>query len=141
MSDVPAIVETVVRYECPKCGNSCQCGVPYTARTERATKYAEQNPTASVRQIAKETGVSIGTAYQAKAGVQTEHVTTGQDGKQYPARKPKSHKPLPLPPDDGIALKFDSYIAAAIELLRLMPGEQRVDRRDDAIERLQGEGW
>jgi hypothetical protein len=85
----PAIVETVVRYECPKCGNSCSCGVPYAAKTMRAAEYAAQNPAASVREIAKQTGVSLGTAYNAKSGVQTEHLTTGLDGKEYPAAKPR----------------------------------------------------
>lgn len=30
------IVETVVRYECRKCGNNCRCGVPYVPKTVRA---------------------------------------------------------------------------------------------------------
>jgi hypothetical protein len=67
----PGIVETVQRYECPRCGNSCSCGIPYTAKTALATKYAAQNPTASVREIAEQTGVGHGTAQEAKARVRT----------------------------------------------------------------------
>jgi hypothetical protein len=84
---------------CTGCGAeaeaACDCHVGYEPKSVRAAKYAEQNPTASVRQIAKETGVSIGTAYQAKAGVQslnTSDTTTGLDGKSYPAKT--EHKPF-----------------------------------------------
>jgi hypothetical protein len=44
MKDVPAIVETITRYECPKCGNNCQCGVPYVPKTERVAAYDKANP-------------------------------------------------------------------------------------------------
>jgi hypothetical protein len=90
--DVPAIVETITRYECPKCGNNCSCGVPYVPKTERAADYAKANPEASVRQIAKATGASVGTAHKAKAGVHSEHLntTTGRDGKKYQATKAKA---------------------------------------------------
>ena len=103
----PAIIETFTRYECPECGTTCQCGKPYVPKTVRAAEYAAKNPTASVREIAKETGASVGTAHAAKAGVQTEHLTTGRDGKSYPATKPPSFKPPPKhypssPEDDGI---------------------------------------
>lgn len=84
----PAIVEAVVRYECPKCGNNCQCGVPYVAKTARAAEYAAKNPTASVREIADQTGVGRGTAHRAKAGVPHGTLTTGQDGRAYPATRP-----------------------------------------------------
>jgi hypothetical protein len=92
----PGIVETVQRYECPRCGNSCSCGIPYAAKTALATKYAERNPTASVRAIAEQTGVGRSTAHEAKTRVRTGHldeaVTTGRDGKSYPATasKPRS---------------------------------------------------
>jgi hypothetical protein len=32
----PGIVEVVTRYECPRCGNSCSCGLPYNAKTTLA---------------------------------------------------------------------------------------------------------
>jgi hypothetical protein len=68
---------------------TCNCGVAYQPKSVRAAEYAQQHPTASVREIAEKTDVSIGTAHAAKAGVQeTEHVdtTTGRDGKSYSSK-------------------------------------------------------
>lgn len=93
----PAIIETITRYECPKCGNNCSCGVPYVPKTVRAAEYAAQNPTASIREIAKETGVGHGTAQEAKKRTESVHldevVTVGLDAKSYPAAKPPAPKP------------------------------------------------
>jgi hypothetical protein len=89
----PALVETVSRYECPKCGTGCDCGVPYGAKTVRAAEYAQQNPKASVRQIAKATGASVGTPYKAKVGVQSEHLTA----------TPKQAEPAPKPSKPAVA--------------------------------------
>jgi hypothetical protein len=55
-SEVPAIVGTVVRYECPKCGNNCSCGVPYVPKTMRDAEALKDNPEKSNRAIAKEIG-------------------------------------------------------------------------------------
>ena len=65
--DHPAIVETVVRYECPKCGNDCQCGVPYVPKTVRAAEAIRANPEKSNRAIADETGLSEPTVRRARA--------------------------------------------------------------------------
>ena len=95
----PGIVETVVRYECPRCGNSCQCGIPYSAKTVRAVEYAQQNPTASVREIVEQTGVGHGTAQRAKARVPVVHLeadTVGRDGKSYPAAKQQERDPADI---------------------------------------------
>jgi hypothetical protein len=55
-SEIPAIIETVVRYECPKCGNNCQCGIPYVPKTMRAAEAIKANPEKSNRAIAAEIG-------------------------------------------------------------------------------------
>jgi hypothetical protein len=65
-SEVPAIIETVVRYECPKCGNNCQCGVPYVPKTMRAAEAIKANPETSNRAIAKEIGADKVTVDRAR---------------------------------------------------------------------------
>lgn len=117
----PGIVEAVVRYECPKCGNNCQCGVPYIAKTVRAAEYAAKNPTASVREIAKQTGVGHGTAQEAKARVRgrTPDTVTGRDGKSCPATATVSRK-LPEPEIEPISdedITLIGEIMATYELL------------------------
>ena len=86
-----------MRLYCSDCGTEtdakCNCGKAYVPKSVRAAEYAEQNPRASVREIAKETGVGHGTAQEAKAHVRTavhldDAVTVGRDGKSYPATKP-----------------------------------------------------
>ena len=121
----PGIVETVVRYECPRCGNSCQCGIPYSAKTVRAVEYAQQNPTASVREIAKQTGVSVGTAYGAKTRVQPEHlkaepVTVGRDGKSYPAAKPAAKQQQELSTTGQLEAQAYRHLDRIVEALRQM---------------------
>jgi hypothetical protein len=140
----PAIKQSIVQLCCVGCGAeanaSCNCGKPYVPKLKRATEYAEQNPTASVREIAQEAGVGHGTAQEAKARVRDrtpDAVTTGLDGKGYPAKK---HKLPPLAADDTIVNEFNVLIDGALELTEQMTDEQRADCCDDAIRRLQGEG-
>jgi hypothetical protein len=133
----PGIVETVLRYECPRCGNNCQCGVPYIAKTVRAAEYAAKNPTASVREIADETGVGHGTAQRAKAGVPHGTPTTGRDGRTYPAVKPsatKSDRPAtrqsaikPEVPEqrENLILKAHQAMKPVIALMQRMTPQQR----------------
>src|SRR4029077_7963628 len=87
----PAIVETLTRYECPKCGNNCQCGVPYVPKTIRAAEAIKADPNKSARAIAAEIGVSRETVRQARGD--NRHLSperTGRDGKSYPATKPQA---------------------------------------------------
>jgi hypothetical protein len=91
---------TPVRLRCSKCGTAeidaaCNCGAPYEP-IEIAKTYAKENPSASIRKIARETGTSHATAQRAKAGVSGDTPTKGNDGKQYPARqKPRQDEPKP----------------------------------------------
>ena len=130
----PGIVETVVRYECPRCGTSCECGVPYGAKVVRASEYAQQNPSASVREIAKEAKVSLGTAYNAKSGVQSERcdTTTGRDGKTYPAAKPRGTSASPTiaqAPDIAAKMILDLYLKLAFAERSYV--RDQMDRIDD----------
>jgi hypothetical protein len=96
-SEVPAIVETVVRYECPKCGNNCQCGVPYVPKTMRAAEAIKANPEKSNRAIAAEFGVGKETVREARnelaatGQLEADAPRTGLDGKtrKQPSSKPK----------------------------------------------------
>ena len=103
------------KMECNVCGKeadavfhpTCDCNAGFRSQTRKAVEYAEKNPTASVRQIAKETDVSFGTAYQAKAGVQslnTSESTTGRDGKTYPAVQQREPPPVSPPRDPNQAI-------------------------------------
>jgi hypothetical protein len=138
----PGIVETVTRYECPRCGNNCQCGVPYVPKTQRvarAAEYAEQNPSASVREIAEQTGASVGTAYKAKSDVQmnTSPTVTGRDGKSYPARNvPESGtQSAAKPPPDPVAAAHKA-LDPVIERIHGMAPDQRKRFRQQAVERI-----
>jgi hypothetical protein len=97
----PAIKISVQRLACFDCGSetnaTCTCGVAYLPKAvERAAEYVEQNPTASVREIAKEADVSLGTAYNARSGVQSLNTsTTGRDGKSYPRTRPRGTNASP----------------------------------------------
>jgi hypothetical protein len=90
-----AIVETVARYECPKCGNNCSCGVPYVAKMVRATEAVKANREKSDRAIAKDIGVSQPTVSKARKEVEATdkqfsvEARTGLDGKirKLPERK------------------------------------------------------
>ena len=76
---------------CTGCGAeanaSCNCGKPYVPKAARAEKYAKENPSASVREIAEKADVSHGTAQRAKARVSDGTPVNGRDGKEYPATK------------------------------------------------------
>jgi hypothetical protein len=63
----PTIEERVVRYECPKCGNNCQCGVPYVPKTVRAAEAIAAHLEKSDRAIAGEIGVDHKTVAKVRA--------------------------------------------------------------------------
>jgi hypothetical protein len=87
---VPAIKISIQRMQCTACGAeanaSCNCGKPY-APIKIAQNYVRANPSASVRAVAKETGVSHATAQRAKAAVSLDTPVIGRDGKTYSAKK------------------------------------------------------
>lgn len=102
----PGIVETVVRYECPRCGNNCQCGVPYIAKTVRAAEAIRANPEKSDRAIAKEIDASPTTVGKAREQLSTDGqletsaapVWTARRGRRRHARRIthlKSRRPIP----------------------------------------------
>jgi hypothetical protein len=81
------IVHSLARLQCTKCGAeanaSCDCGEPYKP-VEIAKDYARKNPTASIREISAQTGVSHASAQRAKSRVSPDTPVTGRDGKTYP---------------------------------------------------------
>jgi hypothetical protein len=83
------IVHSLARLQCTRCGAeanaSCNCGEPYKP-VEIAKAYSRENPSASVREISAQTGVSHASAQRAKSGVSGDTPTTGRDGKNYPAK-------------------------------------------------------
>jgi hypothetical protein len=91
------IVETVVRYECPKCGNNCQCGVPYVPKTARAREAIEANPEKSNRAIAAEIGADEKTVRKARKSTADQSAVqerVGLDGKtrKVPKKKPEEEE-------------------------------------------------
>jgi hypothetical protein len=105
----------------------------------RAAEYAEQNPTASVREIAEQTGVGHGTAQEAKAGVRTDRtpsVTVGQDGKIYAAIKPPAMKHRA--PEQPADLLTEAHLALGpvIEVVRRMASGEKARFRQKAVERI-----
>jgi hypothetical protein len=119
------------KVECMACGAeadatfhpTCNCNAGFKSKTQKAVEYAEKNPTASVRQIAEETGVGHGTAQEARARVRSPYTSapesvTGRDGKTYPATKPEPSKLV----DDSLTALAEAarHKARIIELMRLM---------------------
>jgi hypothetical protein len=92
MTVTAEIIETVVRYECPKCGNNCRCGVPYVPKTARAAEAIRAHPEKSNRAIADEIGADEKTVRKARADQSAPAAVTGRDGKQYPARAPRQER-------------------------------------------------
>jgi hypothetical protein len=119
-SEVPAIVETVVRYECPKCGNNCQCGVPYVPKTMRAAEAIKANPKKSDRAIAKEIGASPTTVGKVREeltvhdGQLKDSPRTGLDGKtrKLPAKVKVNGQPIET---DNLGPAAQEQIARALE--------------------------
>jgi hypothetical protein len=83
------IVQSLARLQCTKCGAeanaTCNCGEPYKP-VEIAKDYVRKNPTASVREVAAQTGVSHASAQRAKSRVSPDTPVTGRDGKTYPKK-------------------------------------------------------
>jgi hypothetical protein len=140
LDNPPAFKISVQRLACFDCGSetnaTCNCGVAYLPKAaERAAEYAQQHPAASVREIAKETDVSVGTAYQAKAGVQplnTSQTTTGRDGKSYPRTRPRGTNASPTieqAPDVAVKMIVDLY--QKLNFAERSEVRDRMDRIDD----------
>jgi hypothetical protein len=93
----PVIEEKIVRYECPKCGNNCQCGVPYVPKTMRAAEAVKAHPEKSNRMIAEEIGVHPSTVDEARKqlpGDPAVEKRTGLDGKARQMPQPAEPKPV-----------------------------------------------
>jgi hypothetical protein len=125
---------------CTGCGAetnaACNCGKAYVPKLERAAEYAEQHPTASVREIAERTGVGHGTAQEAKAGVRDrtpEPVTTGRDGKSYTATKPPT-EPKPLDEGDLIVRLHNGPITEIRHGLQQLSPAARARLREMALD-------
>jgi hypothetical protein len=134
--DHPAIVETVVRYECPKCGNDCQCGVPYVPKTVRAAEAIRANPEKSNRAIADETGLSEPTVRRARASDDAPELerVTGRDGKSYPATKPQTD--ADEPPRRDLFAEANVLKLKVLDLVALMTNEERNQFRRVLIEEI-----
>jgi hypothetical protein len=139
----PAIVETVVRYECPRCGNNCECGVPYVAKTVRATEAIKANPEKSDRMIAKEIDASPTTVGKAREQLSTtgqlkDTPRIGLDGK---TRKTTS-EPLsegnitfePVSEDKIITTAANGPVFEITKILRRLSPSGRVQLRRIALE-------
>jgi hypothetical protein len=87
------IVHSLARLQCTRCGAeanaSCNCGEPYKP-VEIAKAYSRKNPSASVREISAQTGVSHASAQRAKSGVSGDTPVTGRDGKTYKGKREPS---------------------------------------------------
>jgi hypothetical protein len=127
----PAIVETLTRYECPRCGNNCQCGVPYVPKTVRAAEAIAAAPEKSNRMLAKETGLSEPTIRRARASDDAPATVTGRDGKSYPATKLRTD-------NDEVVLVEEAhrYLDKIVDLLRQMDRRQRVNFRTVALQQM-----
>ena len=140
----PAIVEAVVRYECPRCGNNCQCGVPYIAKTARIAECDKANPGRSTRQVAADLGIPKSTVSDARAAVRdrtpvasaTPEAITGRDGKSYPAtRQPVVKHRAPDQPENLI-IEAHQAMKPVIALVQRMTPQQRTLFRQQALERI-----
>jgi hypothetical protein len=140
--DPPAINETLARYECPKCGNNCQCGVPYVPKTVRVAEYDKANPGKSTRQAAADLGLSHMTVERSREAAVTDvtpETVIGRDGKSYPATKPKLPSYIPdaepiSPGETDVVALARKHLAAIIDLTRMMPGDQRIEFRRMVIQ-------
>jgi hypothetical protein len=143
--DPPAIIRQVQSetMECTACGASadatvhatCNCKAGFKSKMQLATKYAEQNPTASVREIAERTGVGVATAHEAKAGVRhrTPETVTGRDGKSYPATKPHTDEPQVAP---DLTAQARKHLDKIVDLLRRMDQRERLSFRTAALRQM-----
>jgi hypothetical protein len=94
MSGNVVIKMSVQRMVCTGCGSeanaSCNCGLAYLPKEDRARKLAEENPSISTRALSKLAGVGVATAHRAKQGVPNgTGEVVGLDGNTYPARRPR----------------------------------------------------
>jgi hypothetical protein len=132
--DPPAYVETITRYECPRCGNNCSCGIPYVPKTMRAADAIKANPDKSNRAIAADLGIDEKTVRIARADYsapEPEYVT-GRDGKNYAASKPA--EPKPVDEDHLITNTANTLVAEITDILRKLSPAGRVQLRRIALE-------
>jgi len=90
-------VTPAARLQCSACGQqtnaACDCGVAYVPAAQRVAEYDKQNPGMSNRSVAKALSVdekTVRKARKARADMSAPDTVTGDDGKQYPAKKPRS---------------------------------------------------
>jgi hypothetical protein len=84
-------VISISRLICTGCGAetnaTCNCGMEYRPKSERAREAVEANPEKSNRAIAEEIGVDEKTVRKARADQSAPESVTGKDGKSYPAKR------------------------------------------------------
>jgi hypothetical protein len=85
-------------FVCTSCGKDADavcrhCGAAFKP-IEAAKQYLKDNPSASIRKISAATGVSHGTAQNAKRGVQDCTRVSGGDDKSYPSRQKPRRAPV-----------------------------------------------
>jgi hypothetical protein len=138
----PGIVETVVRYECPRCGNNCSCGIPYVPKTTRAAEAIRANPEKSDRMIAKEISASQPTVSEARKQVGAgdrsviTSTRTGRDGKSYPAAKPAAKQQQELSTTGQLEAQAYRHLDKIVEALRQMSQQQRLMFRTTALSQM-----
>jgi hypothetical protein len=87
---------TIGRLACTSCGAetnaACNCGAPYVPAAQRVKEFDEHNPGMSNRAAAAALDVdekTVRKARKARADQSAPDKIVGQDGKQYPAKKPR----------------------------------------------------
>jgi hypothetical protein len=84
---------SIERLACTHCGAetnaACNCGAPYVPVAQRVKEYDAANPGKSTRAAAADLGISKSAVSKARDQVSTSGQVTGQDGKRYPAKKPR----------------------------------------------------
>jgi hypothetical protein len=107
MGAVYEIRRAIVRLECSACGAeanaSCDCAKPYVPASAKAAAGIAAKPQLSNVALAKELGISEATVRRARESGSSDdepESRTGLDGKNYPARKPRTPKEFYATPDD-----------------------------------------
>jgi hypothetical protein len=131
----PAIIETITRYECPKCGNNCSCGVPYVPKTMRAAEAIRANPDKSNRMIAEEIGADEKTVRRARADYAAPATITGRDGKTYPATK-SQEEPTMRPEPPNLIAQANKHLDRILPLIWEMKPQERTMFRTMALQKM-----
>ena len=140
-SPIPAIIETIVRFECPKCGNNCQCGVPYVPKMMRAAEAIKANPRSRTglslprlvptrRRCARPEATADQSAVQERIGLdgKTRKVPSKEPEPEPPA--PTSPCPCPLRDDEPHIRLSKTWLAVAGEPIAADADEQEADIGD-----------